>query len=431
MQFVVIAGGLGTRSKLSVPKVLNEIGGESLLKRMLDQFSFSQPGQDKSVLFLLGHESEIIDSYVNQISENYDFTISIFKESKRIGTAGALVQARESLEEECIIVLGDLFLDFDFDNFLAFAKVRDSDFSLVCHPNGHSYDSDLVELSAEDSQILGIDLKRNRTSAPQGSIAAAGIYYMRGFKNYLNEIEDTDEAIDILDDLVVPHLGEMNRPIGYVTLEYIKDAGTPDRITQIERDLTNGIVKRRSRRTRKPVIFIDKDDTLILDCESGKPKFAIGVTEQIHQTNNLGIPIILITNQPKVAKGESTLQEVERELSDLNLRLGTGEAFLDAWYWCPHHPETGHSDEVRIYKVKCHCRKPNTGLFEYAERDHKLDLNRSWMIGDQETDLLAANALNMNFAHTIEFVQYCKIETNHFCFNKTSDAIKQARKQLC
>jgi histidinol-phosphate phosphatase family protein len=431
VQFVIIAGGLGTRSNLSIPKILNQIGGKSLLNRILDELANVPKEFESNVLFLLGHGSEQIESHLKQIEEKYDFTVTVFKEQNRLGTAGALFQSIDHLEEECVVILGDLFLDFDFASFLNFTKNRNSDLSLVCHPNGHPNDSDLVELRAEDSKLERIDLKKNRSSAPKSAIASAGIYYLRNFKRHLPNLQFRKEALDILDDLVIPNLEKFNHPIGYTTVEYIKDAGTPDRVSQIQCDVTSGAVSRRSRKSIKPAIFIDKDDTLVSDRESVISNLALRAGQEINLVNNSGIPIILITNQPSVAKGHSSLQDIQNELSLLNSRLGNDHAYLDSWYWCPHHPEIGYQGEIRIFKVKCNCRKPDVGLFKYAEQDHGLDLSNSWMIGDRETDFIAAKVLGMNFAHTIEFTQICSIDSEHHCFPRTSDAIAEARNRLC
>ena len=71
--------------------------------------------------------------------------------------------------------------------------------------------------------------------------------------------------------------------------------------------------------------------------------------------------------------------------------LGEKGAYVDAIYYCPHHPDAG----IGKYKMKCHCRKPGTGLFEKACEDFDVDIEDSWMIGDNVGDIKAGNNFHL------------------------------------
>jgi len=114
------------------------------------------------------------------------------------------------------------------------------------------------------------------------------------------------------------------------------------------------------------------------------------VAKAIHELNHNGIRVVVISNQPIVAKGfcrEADVQAVHNKLETL---LGKEHAFLDRIYYCPHHPEKGFKGERAELKIECDCRKPAIGMIQHAVRDLNIDLSRSWLVGDTTTDLQTA-----------------------------------------
>jgi len=104
---------------------------------------------------------------------------------------------------------------------------------------------------------------------------------------------------------------------------------------------------------------------------------------------------VLITNQPVVARGECTEAGLRQIHNRLEWLLGKSHAYLDAIYYCPHHPDSGYPGERVDLKIACACRKPATGLLELATRDLNIDVSRSWMIGDSTTDIQAAKSFGI------------------------------------
>ena len=154
-----------------------------------------------------------------------------------------------------------------------------------------------------------------------------------------------------------------------------------------------GVVKAKNLKSKQKAIFLDRDGTLnkyvgflrnISDFE-----LLSGVAEAIKEINASGYLAIVITNQPVIARGEITfdgLQEIHNKMETL---LGREGAYLDAIYFCPHHPEKGFKGEISELKIDCDCRKPKPGLFFRAAKDFNIDLSKSWMIGDGKNDVLA------------------------------------------
>lgn len=142
-------------------------------------------------------------------------------------------------------------------------------------------------------------------------------------------------------------------------------------------------------------VFLDRDGTI---CEEvgyldsvDRMRLIPGAGEAIRKLNEKGFKTVVVTNQSGIARGyfsESTLKELHSELSRL---LGRDGAFLDAFYYCPHHPTEG---EVP-YRQVCGCRKPAPGLLVQAAKDLDLDLKRSFAVGDKLADLECGRALGV------------------------------------
>jgi len=114
-------------------------------------------------------------------------------------------------------------------------------------------------------------------------------------------------------------------------------------------------------------------------------KLLSGVPEAIKSLHQSGYLVILISNQPDVAKGNMTLDTFEKIKQKMNAELAEAGAYLDGEYYCMHHPEA----KVTKYRVDCDCRKPKSGMLLKATRDLNIDLHESWMVGDNLSDIQA------------------------------------------
>ena len=137
--------------------------------------------------------------------------------------------------------------------------------------------------------------------------------------------------------------------------------------------------------------FLDRDGTIIqhveLMREVGQMRILPGAAEAIRILNQGGVRIIVVTNQPVVARGICTEDEVELIHEELKRRLLKKGARIDAIYYCPHHPNA----TLEQYRVKCPCRKPEAGMILRASKEQNVDLDRSVMIGDTTQDIMAGS----------------------------------------
>jgi D-glycero-D-manno-heptose 1,7-bisphosphate phosphatase len=140
-------------------------------------------------------------------------------------------------------------------------------------------------------------------------------------------------------------------------------------------------------------VFLDRDGTLIeeigyLDRLDRISVFPYSI-DAVRQLNRAGFAVIVITNQAGVARGfftEEFVGETHRHLASV---FAEGGATIDGFYYCPHHPD----GKVDVYRRRCECRKPQSGLLRQAAEEHQLDLARSFAVGDREHDLQAGAAV--------------------------------------
>jgi D,D-heptose 1,7-bisphosphate phosphatase len=140
-----------------------------------------------------------------------------------------------------------------------------------------------------------------------------------------------------------------------------------------------------------PAVFLDKDGTLIRDVPYNVDPEQIQLMPDgaagLRVLHTAGYRLIVITNQSGVARGyfeEADLPAVHQKLAELLAEVGVP---LAGFYYCPHHPD----GVVPEYTVDCSCRKPEPGLLLQAAQEHRIDLRRSWFIGDILNDVEAGH----------------------------------------
>ncbi len=141
----------------------------------------------------------------------------------------------------------------------------------------------------------------------------------------------------------------------------------------------------------RPAVFLDRDGTLNVDNGGlrtpGDLQLLPGVGAALRALRQEGYRLAVLTNQPVIARGEASAEDVAGIHRRLEWELGKLGAYLDGIYVCPHHPDRGFPGERVELKKECACRKPATGLLERACDDLHIDPARSWMVGDQTRDI--------------------------------------------
>ena len=114
-----------------------------------------------------------------------------------------------------------------------------------------------------------------------------------------------------------------------------------------------------------------------------------GAAHAVRRLNELGLPVVLVSNQPGVAKGKYPAQNLDAMTERMKAALGEERAVLHGIYYCMHHPDA----IVAGYRKACDCRKPKPGLLTRAAREMGLILAGSYMVGDQPRDMIAGKSV--------------------------------------
>jgi D-glycero-D-manno-heptose 1,7-bisphosphate phosphatase len=172
-------------------------------------------------------------------------------------------------------------------------------------------------------------------------------------------------------------------------------------------------------------VFLDRDGVLIEEtgkiiCKNEEMKIIPGVKTALNRLKRRGYLLIVVTNQAAVARGLLSEEGVVEMNKFLNKNL---DNLIDAFYYCPHHPEM-HPDvpeHARKYRITCNCRKPLPGMLIAAAKDYNIDLEKSYMIGDMISDIIAGKSAGTKTI-MIESVNSKRIIASHIAMDKSTKA---------
>ena len=419
MKTVIMAGGRGTRIASvanDVPKPMINICGKPILEHQIDNLKACGL---TDIILVIGYLGEKIKDYFGDGSR-FGVCIEYFIEDHPLGTAGALFKMPQ-LTEDFLLLCGDVIIDVDFNRFIAFHKEKKAWASLVAHPNGHPYDSSLLVTEIEAPKMAGgmpVDTHRvicwmakederlyykNRVNA--GIELISPELLKETMKNFVPRHPETPDKIDLDRDVLKTNIGS-GRIYAYDTPEYVKDMGTPDRFFEAENDIKTGKVHAHNLKNRQKAIFLDRDGTInkMVGFVTRPEQFELlpDVAKAIKAINKSGYLAIVITNQPVIARGDCTFEQLQTIHNKMEMELGKEGAFVDAIYVCPHHTDKGFSGERPEYKCDCDCRKPKPGLLLQAAKDFNIDLSQSYMIGDSGRDVKAGKNAGVKEAIKVE-----------------------------
>ena len=395
MKAVIMAGGKGTRiasiTKDEIPKPMLIIGEKPILEHQIDCLKKSNIDE---VIIVIGHLGEKIKAYFDDGSK-LGIKLTYFEEdpNKPLGTAGSLYYLKEEIAEDFILVFGDVFFSIDFNKMIEFHKSNKSDATLLTHPNSHPFDSDLVVVE-ENNRVKQFDSKENNRNYDYKNLVNSGIYiFSPKIFEYINE----PKKYGLEKDVITKMIENGDEVLSYHSTEYVKDMGTPERYDSVNNDYANGLCEKRNLSHKQKAIFLDRDGTINVHIPFlvNKEDFKLidGVSEAIKLINGSEYLCIVVTNQPIIARGESTVENLNEIHKRMETLLGKDGAYIDGLYYCPHHPDKGFEGEIPELKINCDCRKPKTGMLLQAAKDYNIDLSKSIMIGDTTLDIkMAENA---------------------------------------
>lgn len=400
MKTVIMAGGKGTRISSvasNIPKPMIRINNKPVLEHEIECL---RDQGFKDIIITVSHLGCAIKKYFGDGSD-IGVSIEYFDETVPLGNAGALFKLKEKLTKDFLLLNGDSIFDVDFNRFVDFHRKNKGLVTLFTHSNSHPYDSGLIIADKNNVVKQWLTKEEKRTQYYKNRVNA-GLHVLNP---KIFDIVDVDadtigrigtdgEPVKVdLDRQILKPLVSTGKVFCYDSPEYVKDMGTPERYKAVCRDFISGNVKAKNLQNKQKAVFLDRDGTInkYVGFLRNLDQFELlpGTADAIKQINNSEYLTIVITNQPVIARGETTYAELENIHNKMETLLGIEGAYLDGLYFCPHHPDKGFEGEVAELKIDCDCRKPKPGLLLRASEDFNIDLNQSWMIGDELRDIEA------------------------------------------
>lgn len=396
MKVVIMAGGKGTRISSvasDIPKPMIKIDGVPVLEheiRCLKEQGFTD------LIITVSHLGNIIMDYFGDGSD-FGVHIEYFFEEEPLGNAGALFKIKDKLIEDFLLLNADAIFDVDFNSFVDFHKKKGGLVTLFTHPNNHPYDSGLI-IANEEGSVEQWLAKEDERNGYYRNRVNAGLHVL---SPEALDVEITTAKVD-LDRQILKPLSGTGKMYVYDSPEYVKDMGTPDRFEAVCRDFRDGKVQAKNLVNKQKAVFLDRDGTInkYVGFLRDVDEFELlpEVSEAIKKINQSGYLAIVVTNQPVIARGEVTWEELQNIHNKMETLLGNDGAYVDAIYYCPHHPHKGFEGEIPELKFDCECRKPKPGMLLKAAEDFNIDLTQSWMVGDSDADIEAGLAVTCHTA---------------------------------
>jgi D,D-heptose 1,7-bisphosphate phosphatase len=374
-QAVILVGGLGTRlgeRTKTTPKPMLDVGGRPFLETLIDELARYDLFDE--ILLLAGYRAETIQArYEGAVRGRARLAVSL--EQAPLGTAGALVNAKDRLQERFLLLNGDSFFDFNILDLISRAKSGLVHVALRADVIGDRY----------GRVVLDHGLIRSFIAPGHGAIGPvnAGVYVVD--RSIVAGIERLPAS---LEQDVFPELVDKGAMSGTAYRGYFIDIGIPEDLARADREL--------SERLRRPAVFFDRDGVLNHDAgytyEPRALKWIDGAKEAVKAANDAGYFAFVVTNQSGVARGfyeESHVHALHRWMADEMAQIG---AHIDAFEYCPDHPD----GIIEQYRRVSERRKPAPGMIADLLSRFPVDAAHSILIGDKVGDLEAAQSAGIS-----------------------------------
>lgn len=402
MKTVIMAGGRGTRISSvasDIPKPMIKIAGKPVLEH---EISCLREQGFTDLIITVSHLGSVIMDYFGN-GKKFGVSIQYYNEETPLGNAGALFKIKSRLKDDFLLLNADAVFNVDFNRFISYHRSHRGLVTLFAHPNNHPFDSGLLITNGEEQVVTWLTKEDERPKWYR-NIVNAGLHVinpivlnMTGISPEIVGTEVNGKLIKVdLDRQILKPLCGTGMIYCYDSPEYVKDMGTPERYKEVCTDFKIGKIANRNLKCNQKAVFLDRDGTInkYVGFLRNIDDFELlpGVAEAIRRINLSGYLAIVVTNQPVVAHGEVTFDELQVIHNKMETLLGQQGAYIDKIYFCPHHPHKGYDGEVEKLKIECNCRKPKPGMLLKAAKDYNIDLKHSWMIGDGKNDVMAGKA---------------------------------------
>ena len=369
---VVLAGGLGTRLRSVLPdrpKPMADIDGIPFLELLLRDVALADPGQ---IILCVSFMKEVIQEH---FGDNFlGIPVLYSEESEPLGTGGAIKQAFDLFHlDDALVLNGDSYVKVDYNKLLLSCRHDPLGLVLVHVEDANRYG----RAEVADGRVLSL-LEKSPEHTP--GLVNAGVYKISRKLFSAN----LPRRFSFEKDVLEPDVRSLHPR--FLTAEgYFIDIGIPESLALAQCELKERILGK----PLHPALFLDRDGVIcvdkrhvykIEDCE-----FIDGIFDICRRAKAQGQLLVVITNQAGIAKGLYTMEDYFRFRDYVHAEFEKQDCPIDAEYFCPFHV-----DGMAPFRRRSFFRKPNPGMILAAARDLNIDLSRSSLIGDKESDLEAA-----------------------------------------
>lgn len=372
-QCVILVGGLGTRLgaiTVNTPKPLLPVDGSPFVDVLVDE-ALRRGFRD--FVLLAGHKAAVVGDYASSLKSRLpaDCDVRVSVEPEPLGTGGAVLHAAEMLQDRFLLLNGDTWFDFNWlDLFAVAGQCSAVAARQVADASRHE-----TLIIADDHRVTAIE---QRVANGRAGLVNGGIYVLRK-----QDLAGFEGSFSIESD-VLPRLIDGSGLHGRQYDGFFIDIGIPETFEAAQTEIPA--------QRRRPAVFFDRDGVLNHDDDYvgsvDRFRWIDGAPEAIRLANDLGYYVFVVTNQAGVARGyydEGAVQSLHLWMAD---ELRERGAYVDDWRYCPYHPEAS----VDRYRSVHAWRKPSPGMIVDLLQQWPVDVERSLLVGDKESDCEAARA---------------------------------------
>ena len=370
---VILCGGKGLRLKSltkKFPKPLLKINNIPFLDYLIN---FYQKYNFKKIYLLAGYKGNQIKKLYDK--KNFNFIdIEVIIEKNEMGTGGSLLQLKKKINNDFILINGDSFVDYNFENF---NKIKKNFLGKILMSSKNNY--------KENKKLIGLKInnKDQIYFSKNSNFFNAGVYYFK------KEIFRYIKKKSSLENDILPALINSKKICGLTTEGYFIDIGLPKNLKLAKKNLISQV--------ERPSVFFDRDGVLNHDYgyvnKYSEFKWKKNVLKALEYLNSKNYYIFIITNQAGIGRGYYNENQFKKLHKKIKEDLSKKKIYFDDVVYCPHHP----TEAIGAYKKKCQCRKPNNLLIKNIYKKWPILKAKSLMIGDKDSDRACAKKSKIKF----------------------------------
>lgn len=372
---VILAGGKGTRIKKYLngqPKPMVKIKNITFLETLIQNISKYNVN---NIIILAGFRGKKIHKKFNNKKINL-VNIKCIIEKKPLGTGGCLQLIKKDLTKKFVVMNGDTFFDIDLNSFSNFKIKKEESLIALSKNNSYQQNTKLIGLSINEGKK--IFLKKG------AKLFNGGIYLFN--KNFINKIPKKNCSLekDILEGEILK-----KKVYGKLFNNYFIDIGTPNNLKKANKTLVNYLFR--------PAVFLDRDGTINVDkgytYKIKDLKLIDKTIKLIQYLKSKNYYIFIVTNQAGIAKGYFKINDFYNFQNNLKNVLFKKNILIDDVSFCPFHKK----GIIKEYKKDSKFRKPDNLMISSLIKRYNINLKKSLVIGDKDTDKKCAKKIGLKY----------------------------------